>query len=98
MTTSAISQTGIQPTLVNPQMNELNQQNQLKPDKDKNESFKTTDTVQISFNISDKPAIESDPINEEDAVILAQLAAKDIAKESYGMSTQAGTEVLRNII
>ena len=97
MTTSAISQTGIQPNLIN-QMHEVPKQNQLKPDKDKNEAFKTTDTVQISFNISDKPAIESDAINEEDAIILAQLAAKDLAKEFYGMSTQAGTEALRNII
>jgi len=98
MTTSGISQTGIQPNLLNPQMNELKQQNQLKPDKDKDEALKATDTVQITFNIADKLAIEFDPISEEDAINLTELVAQDLSKQSLGISTQAGTEALSNII
>ena len=98
MTTSGISQTGIQPNLLTPQMNELKQQNQLKPDKDKDEALKATDTVQITFNIADKPAIEFDPISEEDAINLTELVTQDLSKQSLGISTQAGTEALSNII
>lgn len=98
MTTSGISQTGIQPNLVNPQMNELKQQNQLKPDKDKDEALKATDTVQITFNIADKPAIKFDPISEEDAINLTELVAQDLSNQSFGMSTPAVTQALSNII
>jgi len=98
MTTSGISQTGIQPNLVNPQMNELKQQNQLKPDKDKDEALKATDTVQITANIADKPAIEFDPISEEDAINLTELVAQDLSNQSFGMSTPAVTQALSNII
>jgi len=98
MTTSGISQTGIQPNLVNPQMNELKQQNQLKPDKDKDEALKATDTVQITFNIADKLSVEFDPISEEDAINLTELVAQDLSKQSLGISTQAGTEAFSNII
>ncbi len=98
MTTSGISQTGIQPNLVNPQMNELKQQNQLKPDKDKDEALKATDTVQITANIADKPAIEFDPISEKDAINLTELVAQDLSNQSFGMSTPAVTQALSNII
>ena len=43
MTTSGISQTGIQPNLINQQMNELKQQNQFKPDKGKDNGIRGTD-------------------------------------------------------
>ena len=98
MTTNGISQTGIQSNLINQQMNELKQQNQFKPDKDKDDAIVGADTVQVTANITDKPAIEFNAINEEDAIILAQLVAQDLSKQAFGMSTQAGTEALRALI
>ena len=98
MTTSGISQTGIQSNLINQQMNELKQQNQFKPDKDKDDAIRGSDTVQVTANISDKRAIEFNAINEEDAIILADLVAQDLSKQSFGISTQAGTEALRALI
>ena len=98
MTTSGISQTGIQSNLINQQMNELKQQNQFKPDKDKDDAIRGSDTVQVTANISDKRAIEFNAINEEDAIILAELVAQDLSKQSFGMSTQTGTEALRALI
>ena len=98
MTTNSISQTGIQSNLINQQMNEMKQQNQSKPDKDKDDAIVGTDTVKVTANISDKPLIEFDTINEEDAIILAQLVAQDLSKQAFGMSTHAGTEALRALI
>lgn len=98
MTTGGISQTGIQSNLINQQMNELKQQNQFKPDKDKDDAIVGTDTVKVTANIEDKPAIEFNAINEEDAIILAELVAYDLSKQSIGMSTEAGTEALRALI
>ncbi len=98
MTTSGISQTGIQSNLINQQMNELKQQSQSKPDKDKDDSIRRPDTVQVTANIADKRAIEFTAINEDDAIILAELVAQDLTKQSFGISTQAGTEALRALI
>jgi len=98
MTTSGISQTGIQSNLINQQMNELKQQNQFKPDKDKDDAIRGSDTVQVTGNILDKRAIEFNAINEEEAIILAELVAQDLSKQSLGISTQAGTEALRALI
>ena len=98
MATSGISQTGIQSNLINQQMNELKQQNQSKPDKGKDDAIVGTDTVQITANIADKPAIEFDAISEEDAIILTELVAQDLSRQAFGMSTQAGTEALRTLI
>jgi len=98
MTTSGISQTGIQSNLINQQMNELKQQNQFKPDKDKDDAIRGSDTVQVTGNILDKRAIEFNAINEEEAIILAELVAQDLSKQSFGISTQAGTEALRALI
>lgn len=98
MTTSSISQTGIQFNLVNQQMNELKQQNQFKPDKGIDDAIKDTDSVQVTPNIADKPAIEFDAINEEDAINLTELVAQDLSKQSFGMSIQGGTEALRTLI
>ena len=41
------------------------------------DSGRNVDTVKISVNITNKPAIEFDPINEEEAINLAQSVAKD---------------------
>jgi len=98
MTTNGISQTGIQSNLINQQMNELKQQNQSKPDKDKDDAIRVSDTVQVTANIGDKPAIGFDAISEEDAIILTELVAQDLSKQAFGMSTQAGTEALRALI
>ena len=98
MTTSGISQTGIQSNLINQQMNALKQQNQFKPDKDKDDAIRGSDTVQVTGNILNKRAIEFNAINEEEAIILAELVAQDLSKQSFGISTQAGTEALRALI
>ena len=96
MTTSGISQTGTQPNLVNPQMNELKQQTQLKPEK--NDAVKDTDTVIITANIADKPVVEYDAISEDVAINLAALVAEDLSNQSSGISTPAIREALSNII
>ena len=96
--TSGILQTGMQPQLINQRIDEVKQQGQFKPEVEKEDSGKNVDTVNISVNITNKPAIEFDPINEEEAINLAQLAAKDITNQAFGMSTQGTTDALRNII
>jgi len=98
MTPSGISQTGIQSNLINQQMNELKQQNQFKTDNGKDDAIRVSDSVQVTANTADKPAIEFNTINEEDAIILAELVAQDLSKQSFGISTQAGTEALRALI
>jgi hypothetical protein len=98
VTTSGISQTGIESNLINQKMNQLNQETQSKPDKGKTDPTGTSDIVKITTNISEKPAIEFEPIDEEQAIILAQLVANDLSKQSFGLSSQAGTEALRAFI
>jgi len=98
MSTSGISQAGIDSSLINQRMNELTQQPQSKPDKGKDNSTGATDIVKITANISEKPALEFEAIDEEQAIILAQLVANDLSKQSFGLSTQKGTNVLRSFI
>ena len=98
MTTSGISQTGIESNLINQKMNQLNQETQAKPDKGKDDPIVGADTVKIAANISEKPAIEFEAIDEEQANILAQLVANDLSKQPFGLSTQKGTDVLRSFI
>jgi len=98
MTTSGISQTGIESNLVNQMMNQLNQETQAKPNKGKENPIVDADTVKISANISENPAIGFEAIDEEQANILAQLVANDLSKQSFGLSTQKGTDVLRSFI
>ena len=98
MTTSGISQTGIQSNLVNQQMNELKQQTQFKAEKGKGDSPREIDIVKITANITDSPAMEFDALNEEDALILSQLVANDLGRQSFGMSTQAGMEALKTFL
>ena len=96
--TSGISQTGMQPQLINQRIDEVKQQGQFKPEVEKEDSGKNTDTVKISVNITNKPAIEFDPINEEEAINLAQSVANDIKNQAFGMSTQGTADAMRNII
>ena len=74
--------------------NKVNSNRKLK----KEDSGKNADTVKISVNITNKPAIEFDPISEEEAINLAQLVTNDIMDQAFGMSTQGTTDALRNII
>ena len=55
-------------------------------------------TVKITAKISEKPAIEFEAIDEEQANILAKLVANDLSKQPFGLSTQKGTDVLRSFI
>ncbi len=98
MSTNGISQAGIDSNLINQRMNDLTQQLQSKPNKGKDNSTGTTDTVKITANISEKPALEFEAIDEEQANILAQLVASDLSKQSFGLSTQAGMEALKAFI
>ena len=98
MATSGISQTGIESNLINQKMNQLNQETQAKPDKGKDDPIVGADTVKITANILEKPAIEFESIDEEQANILAQLVANDLSKQSYGMSSQAGIDILRSLV
>jgi len=98
MSTSGISQTGIDSSLTNQRMNALPQQPQSKPDKRKDNFTGDTDTVKITANLSAKPALEFEAIDEEKANILAQLVSSDLSKQSFGLSTQTGMEALRAFI
>ena len=98
MSTSGISQTEIDSSLTNQRMNALTQQSQSKPDKRKDNLTGATDTVKITANLSEKPALEFEAIDEKQANILAQLVASDLSKQSFGLSTQTGMEALRAFI
>ena len=95
MAISVIPQTGIEPDLINRQMNELKQQNEFKQEKLNDDPIVKTDTVEIAANVSERPAVEFEAIDEEEAVNLAQLLSIDLSKQSFGMSTQTGTDILR---
>ena len=73
-------------------------QTQSEPNKEKDDSIVKTDTVKITANISEKPAIEFEPIDEEQANILAQLVANDLSKQTFGMSSQDGIDILRSFV
>ncbi len=98
MTTNGISQAGIESNVVNQMMNQLNQENRAKPDKGKDDPIVGADTVKITANISENPTIEFEAIDEKQANILAQLIANDLSKQSFGLTTQKGTDVLRSFI
>ena len=98
MTTIDISQTGIESNLINQKMNKGPLQTQPEPNKEKDDPIVGTDTVTITTNISEKPAIEFESIDEKQADILAQLVANDLSKQSYGMSTQTGIDDLRSFL
>ena len=98
MSTIGVYQAGIDSNLKNQWTNELTQQTQPKPEKGKNDSAEIADTVKITANISEKPDLEFEAINEEQANILAQLVAADLSKQSLGLSSQAGTEALKAFI
>ena len=98
MTTIDISQTGIESNLINQKVNKGPLQTQPEQIKKKDDPIVGADTVKITANISEKPAIELEPIDEEQANILAQLVANDLSKQSYGMSSQAGIDILRSFV
>ena len=98
MTTIDISQTGIESNLINQKMNKGPLQTQPEPNKEKDDPIAKTDTVKITANISEKPAIEFESIDEEQANILAQLVANDLSKQSYGMSSQDGIDILKSLL
>ena len=98
MTTIDISQTGIESNLINQKVNKGPLQTQPEPDKEKDDPIARTDTVKITANISEKAAIEFESIDEEQANILAQLVANDLSKQSYGMSSQDGIDILRSLV
>ena len=98
MTAIDISQAGIESNLINQKMNKGPLQTQSEPNKEKDDPIVGTDTVKITANISEKPAIEFEPIDEEQANILAQLVANDLSKQSFGMSSQAGIDILMSFV
>ena len=98
MTTIDISQTGIESNLINQKVNKGPLQTQPEPNKEKDDPIVGTDTVKITANISERPAIEFEPIDEEQANILAQLVANDLSKQSFGMSSQDGIDILRSLV
>jgi hypothetical protein len=98
MTTIDISQTGIESNLINQKVNKGPLQTQPEQIKKKDDPIVGADTVKITANISEKPAIEFEPIDEEQANILAQLVANDLSKQSYGMSSQDGIDILRSLV
>ena len=98
MTTIDISQTEIESNLINQKINKGPLQTQPEPDKEKDDPIARTDTVKITANISEKAAIEFESIDEEQANILAQLVANDLSKQSFGMSSQDGIDILKSLL
>ena len=98
MTRIDISQTGIESNLINQKINKGPLQTQPEPDKEKDDPIARTDTVKITANISEKAAIEFESIDEEQANILAQLVANDLSKQSFGMSSQDGIDILKSLV
>jgi len=96
--TTGIRQAGLEYNPMNPKMNEPNPQARSKQDKVADGPVGATDTVRITASVSEKPAIEFDPIDEEQAAILSQLVANDLNKQSVGISTLAGMDALRSFI
>ena len=98
MTKIDISQTGIESNLINQKINKGPLQTQPEPDKEKDDPIARTDTVKITANISEKAAIEFESMDEEQANILAQLVANDLSKQSFGMSSQDGIDILKSLV
>jgi len=98
MATSGISQTGIDSSLINQKMNQLNQETQSKTDKTKDDPVGATDTVNLTANVSERPAIKFESLNEEQAIILAQLVANNLTNQPFGISTPAGMDALRTFM
>ena len=99
MTAIDISQTGIESNLISQKMNKGPLQTQPEPNKEKDDPIVgTTETVNFTANVSERLAIEFEAIDEEQANILAQLVANDLSKQSFGLSTQKGIDVLRSFI
>jgi hypothetical protein len=98
MTTGGITETGIQSNLISQQMNELNQQSQVTPDKGKETSTETTDTINLTSGIWEREMTGIDAIEEEDAKILSQLVASNLGKQPFSISMAAGTEILRTFV
>jgi len=98
MAIGGISQTGIDTNLINQKMMELNQETQSKTDKGKDDPVGATDTVNLTANVSERPAIKFESLDEERAIILAQLVANNLTNQPFGISTPAGTDVLRTFM
>lgn len=98
MTTNGISQMGIDSGLINQTMNEATQQTQSKTDKGTDNLTFETDTVKIAANVPEKSAIEFEALDEEKANILTQLLASALSNQPFGISTPAGTDVLRTFM
>ena len=98
MTIIGISQTEIEANLINQKMNEVKQQTQSKTDKGKDDPIVGADTVKITANVSEMPAVVFEPIDEEQAIILAQLVAYDLGRQSFGMSSRAAMDALRSFM
>lgn len=98
MTTGGITEVGIRSDLTSQKMDELKHENQPKSAKGKGSSIDNTDTVTLTAGIWEKELMEIDAIDEEDAIALGQLAANNLGKQSFGMSTQAGLEALRALV
>ena len=98
MTIDGISQTGIDTGLINQKMMELNQETQSKTDKGKDDPVGATDTVNLTANVSERPAIKFESLDEEQAIILAQLVANNLTNQPFGISTPAGMDALRTFM
>ena len=98
MTTNGISQAGIESNLINQKMNEPNQQIQSRQDKEKDTPNSGTDTINITANISERPAMAFKALDEEKANVLAQLVANDLSGQPFGMSGRGAQDVLRGLL
>lgn len=97
ITAKSMSETGANQNLVKRQPNEPNQQTERKPVSDSDYMVKGSDTVTLSETVMRKPATTVDDLNQQDAIALSLLAADGLKNLSYGMTSQAGVDVLRGL-
>jgi len=97
MTTGGISETGIQSNLISQQVTELKQQ-ERKSGKGEESFSDTEDIINLTAGIWTREKGDIDAIGEDDARVLAQLVAMNLADQPFGIATEAGTEALRAFI
>ncbi len=98
MNIDGVSQTGTEMSLVQQKLMEASQGAQPKTEKEKEASERATDTVDLLTKAIEKPAMEFASLDEEEAGILAQLVAENLTNQAFGISTPAGTDVLRTFM
>lgn len=98
MTIEGILQTSMDTSLIHQKRSELNQETQPKMNTEKDAPSGATDTASFTAGVSERPTMEFASLDEEQASILAQLVANNLTNQPFGISTPAGTDILRTFM